>query len=319
MDPEAFALDLARRIRDRVASLFGTPEARERTGTAHGGDPTYAIDAAAERVAEEAFGGVDDVAYFTEDEGLVIRGRPEALFLVDPVDGTRPSAAGFETCGVTIAVAPYGDGVTLGDVRYGCMVELATGTTFEARRGGGASVDGRALAPSANRDLARLFWAGGFRGQPAVPIAVVLGGLFDAPGSEGAFFDQGSAAYSLTRVGTGQLDAFVDPGPAMIDALPEVQEAFTTVGGGHVLNTSTYDAAAGYLLLWELGCPATDAVGGSLTDVPLIGPDGRATMVSTAAASNHELHAEIVGTVRAGIERLRRLIEAVGPEGLVGS
>jgi myo-inositol-1(or 4)-monophosphatase len=319
VEPEAFALDLARRIRDRAAVLFGTPEARERTGTAHGGDPTYAIDAAAERVAEEAFGEIDDVAYFTEDEGLVVRGRPEAFFLVDPVDGTRPSAAGFETCGVTVAVAPYGDGVTLGDVTFGCMVELATGVTFEARRGGGAQSDGRKLAPSENRELARLFWAGGFRGQPAVPIAVVLGGLFDTPGSEGAFFDQGSAAYSLTRVGTGQLDAFVDPGPAMIDALPEVQEAFRRVGGGHVLNTSTYDAAAGYLLLWELGCPATDAVGGSLKDVPLIAPDGRATMVSTAAASTDELHAEVVDTVRAGIERLRRLLKAVGPEGLVGA
>jgi myo-inositol-1(or 4)-monophosphatase len=319
VDPEAFALELARSIRDRVAGLFGTPAARERTGTAHGGDPTYGIDAAAERVAEEAFAELEDVAYFTEDEGLVVRGRPTAFFLVDPVDGTRPSAAGFETCGVTIAVSPYGDGVTLGDVTYGCMVELDTGHVFEARRGGGARADGRSLSPSANRDLARLFWAGGFRGQPAVPIAVVLGGLFDTPGSEGAFFDQGSAAYSLTRVGTGQLDAFVDPGPAMIDALPEVQEAFTRVGGGHVLNTSTYDAAAGYLLLWELGCPATDAVGGSLEAVPLIGADGRATMVSTAAASNPELHAEIVDAVRAGIERLRGLIKAVGPEGLVGA
>jgi myo-inositol-1(or 4)-monophosphatase len=319
VDPEAFALDLARRIRGRISGLFGTPAARERTGTAHGGDPTYAIDAAAERVAEEAFSSLDDVAYFTEDEGLVVRGRPSALFLVDPVDGTRPSAVGFETCGVTIAVAPYGDGVTLGDVTYGCLVELATGHTFEARRGGGVQADGRPLAPSGNRDLARLFWAGGFRGQPAVPIAVVLGGLFDAPGSEGAFFDQGSAAYSLTRVATGQLDAFVDPGPAMIDALPEVQDAFTRVGGGHVLNTSTYDAAAGYLVLWELGCPATDAVGGSLKDVPLIDSDGRATMVSTAAASNPDLHGQVVDTVRGGIERLRRLIEAVGPQGLVGA
>ncbi|HEX9890578.1 MAG TPA: inositol monophosphatase family protein, partial [Actinomycetota bacterium] len=152
---ESFALDLARRVREAVLPLMGTPGARDRVGTAHGGDPTYAIDAAAERVVVEAFAGRPDVAFFTEDEGLTVRGRPRSLFLVDPIDGTRPAAAGFETSCVSIAVAPYGR-PTIGDVSYGCIVELASGAEYEARRGGGATST-RRLRPTTTPNLGALF------------------------------------------------------------------------------------------------------------------------------------------------------------------
>jgi fructose-1,6-bisphosphatase/inositol monophosphatase family enzyme len=209
VDAEAFALDLAHRIRRAVVPLLGRPDSRRHAGTAPGGDTTYAIDEVAERVAEEAFADQEDVAYFTEDAGLILRGRPDAFFLVDPIDGTRPSTAGFETCCVTLAVAPHGTAPDLGDVTYGCIVEITTGAGFDARRGAGARAEGRSLAPSQAKELDGLFWAGGFRGQPAVPLAAVMAGIFDVAGARGAFYDQGSAAYSLSRLATGQLDAYV--------------------------------------------------------------------------------------------------------------
>lgn len=285
--------------------LLGDPSSRFTHGVAHGGDPTFGIDRHAEEVVESALGELDDVAYFTEDHGLVVRGRPDVLYLVDPIDGTRPAAAGYETCCATVAVAPYGESVTLGDVTYGCIAELATGATFEATRDRGVHVEGRTVAPTDGKDLRSLFWAGGFRGQPAVPLATVLEGIFDVPGSQGAFFDQGSAAYSLTRVATGQLDAYVDPGQAMVEAVPGMDEAFRRVGGGHVLNTTTYDAAASYLLLWEIGLPVTDALGRSLREVPLLDGDGKASLVSTVAASTPALHEEILDEVARGLDRLR--------------
>jgi myo-inositol-1(or 4)-monophosphatase len=318
VEPEAFALHLARRIRSAASPMLGDPAARRRAGTAHGGDPTYAIDERAERVVRDAFADAVDVAYFTEDEGLVRRGSPDTLYLIDPIDGTRPAAAGYESCCVTIAVAPFGTEVTIDDVTYGCIVELGSGATFEARRGGGVAVDGARVAPTSARELRGLFWSGGFRGQPAVPLAAVLADLFDAPGSEGAFFDHGSAAYSLSRLATGQLDAFVDPGPALIESIPELEEAFRRVGGGHTLNTTTYDATAGYLLLSELGRPVTDALGRSLGGVLLIDPEGRASEVSTAAAVTPELHDAILGAIRRGLERARALLDAVGIDALLG-
>jgi myo-inositol-1(or 4)-monophosphatase len=320
MDAEAFALDLARRIRGAVVPLVGHPESRRHAGTAPGGDTTFAIDEAAEKVAEEAFAGLDDVAYFTEDAGLKVRGRPGVLFLVDPIDGTRPSTAGFETCCVTLAVVPYGTtAVTLGEVTYGCIVEITTGAAFEARRDAGVRTEGRSIDPSNAKDLDGLFWAGGFRGQPAVPLAALLAGILDIAGARGAFFDQGSAAYSLSRVATGQLDAFVDPGSWLIEEVPELEEAFRRVGGGHVLNTTTYDTAAGLLLLWELGCPATDPRGGSLREVPILDEAGKASSVASVAASTPEVHGSLLDALKEGIERLRRLIGTVGVEAILGA
>ena len=318
MDAEAFALDLAHRIRQAVAPLLGHPDARRHSGIAAGGDTTYGIDEVAERVAENAFAELDDVAYFTEDAGMRVRGRPTAFFLVDPIDGTRPSTAGFETCCVTLAVGPPGDGVTLGDLTYGCIVEIATGAEFEARRGGGARAEGRSLSPSKATALDGLFWGGGFRGQPAVALSAVLAEIFDVSGARGAFFDQGSAAYSLSRVATGQLDAVVDPGPWMLEEVPELEEAFRAVGGGHVLNTTTYDTAAGLLLLWELGCPATDAAGRSLEKLPVLSEDGKASFVGAVAASTPEVHGALIEALGRGMERLRGLIRSVGVGGLLG-
>ena len=306
MSDDAFALRLARAVADRIRPLMGTANARRRVGTAHGGDPTYAIDAEAETLVREAFAERSDVAYFTEDEGLVVRGSPRRLFLVDPIDGTRPAAAGFETCCVSIAVAPFGAEPALGDVEYGCLVEIATGSVLEARRGAGASGD-RAVEPSHARAVRGAFWAGGFRGQPAVLTATVLEEIFDAPGSEGAYFDQGSAAYSLACVATGRLDAYVDVGAAIVDEIPGARAAFEALGDGSILNSVTYDVAAGALLAREAGCAISDPRGRSLAEVPLLAADGSASPVATVCAGTPELHAELLAAVDRGLERARSL------------
>ena len=80
----------------------------------------------------------------------------------------------------------------------------------------------------------------------------------------GAVFELGSATYAITRVLTGQLDAYVDIGPAIIAAHPATEAEFRRVGRGHVLCNSPYDLAAAWLLCREAGVPMTDADGSSL-------------------------------------------------------
>ena len=75
----------------------------------------------------------------------------------------------------------------------------------------------------------------------------------------GGTFDLGSATYDMTRIVTGQLDAYVEPGPRMIDEVARGREEFERVGRGSILNNSPYDLAAAALILDEAGAVLTDA------------------------------------------------------------
>ena len=75
----------------------------------------------------------------------------------------------------------------------------------------------------------------------------------------------------MTRIVTGQLDAYVEPGPRMIDDVPAVRAEFERVGDGAVLNNSPYDLAAAAICLEECGAVVTDAYGKPLGDRPLLG------------------------------------------------
>jgi myo-inositol-1(or 4)-monophosphatase len=233
----SLVLNLAEALRDHIAPALGAHAGRTPLEAGVGGDVTFAIDRDAEQflerfLAEHAPG----TPFYSEDRGLVAPGgdldggHPDSrtVLLVDPIDGTRPAMAGFESCCVSVAEADIGDGSpTMGDVRVGCIVEIKSGTTFIAERGGGVQIrdrngllEGGGSHLSANTDLDSLFWTAGFRGRPAAPLIEVIGELIDISSVRGGFFDLGSATFDMTRILTGQLDAYLDVGSLMIERLP---------------------------------------------------------------------------------------------------
>lgn len=223
------------------------------------------------------------------------------VLVVDPIDGTRPAMAGLESACVSVAAAPLDGEPTVADVAVGCVVEIKSGRAFVAERGAGLEP---AATLSGNTDVTRMFWAYGMRGRPARPLIEVLSELIDASSVGGGTFDLGSASFDMTRVTTGQLDAYVEPGPRMIDDVPTVRAEFERVGDGAVLNNSPYDLAAAAICLGECGAVVTDAYGRSLGDRPLLG-SGHDFQMSCVAAANAELHSAICAQIDAGIERLR--------------
>jgi len=160
------------------------------------------------------------------------------------------------------------------------------------------------VALSANEDLDRLFWVYGLRGRPARETIEVLAELLDRSSVGGGTFDLGSATYDMTRVLTGQLDAYVEPGPRMIDEVPGMLEEFRRVGGGAVLNNSPYDVAAAALCLSEGGAIVTDAAGRPLDDRRLLG-SGHEFQMSMLVTANASLHEQLVAEIDRGIARLR--------------
>jgi fructose-1,6-bisphosphatase/inositol monophosphatase family enzyme len=136
--------------------------------------------------------------------------------------------------------------------------------------------------------------------RPAVVLAGVLAELIDTSSVGGSVFDIGSATYSVTRILTGQLDAYVDIGPAIIAAHPALEAEFRRVGRGHVLCNSPYDLAAVHLLCREAGVPIGDADGAPLDGRPVLGSDATYQM-ACIASGNAELQGRLVEVVQRGI------------------
>jgi myo-inositol-1(or 4)-monophosphatase len=300
-------LDLAATLREEVLPHLGAHAGRAHSGAAEGGDVTFQIDQRAENrmeafLAERA----PEISFYSEDRGLVSPAgdRAEWVLVVDPIDGTRPALAGLESSCVSVAAAPLASEPTMADVQVGCVLELKSGERFVAERGRGLEPEARL---SRNASLERMFWTYGFRGRPARALTEVLCELIDASSVGGGTFDLGSATFDMTRIVTGQLDAYIEPGPRMIDDVPGVRAEFERVGGGAVLNNSPYDLAGATICLEEGGAVVTDAYGSPLGERPLLGSSHEFQM-SCVAAANGELHSAICRELDAGIERLRASI-----------
>jgi myo-inositol-1(or 4)-monophosphatase len=296
--------DLALTLRECVLPHLGSHAGRVHEAAAAGGDVTFAIDAEAERALEAFLAErAPDVAFYSEDRGLVEPdGGAQTVLVVDPIDGTRPALAGLESCCVSVAAAPIGGEPAMGDVTVGCAVEIPSGRVFLAERGAGV-VEGPPVRLSENERIDRMFWAYGFRGRPARPLVAVIGDLIDASSVGGATFELGSAAFDMTRIVTGQLDACVEPGPRLVEDVPGMRAEFERVGGGSVLNNAPYDIAAATLILEEAGALVTDAYGRSLAGRPLLG-SAHEFQMSVVASGNAALQAAILRALDAGFARV---------------
>jgi myo-inositol-1(or 4)-monophosphatase len=296
--------ELALALRSKVLPELGSHAGRDHVGAGKGGDVTFAIDERAEAFMEGFLAErAPDVAFYSEDRGLVAaEGDPRWVLIVDPIDGTRPAMAGLEAACVSVAAAPLDSEPTIADVRLGCVCEIKSGRMFLAERGAGVEPRPRL---SANADLGRMFWTYGLRGRPARAVIEVLAELIDRSSVGGATFDLGSACFDMTRIVTGQLDAYIEPGPRIVADVPGMRAAFERLGGGSVLNNSPYDLAAAALCVSEAGAALSDAYGRPLGPRPLLG-SGEEFQISVIAAANPTLHREICAAVEDGIERLAR-------------
>jgi myo-inositol-1(or 4)-monophosphatase len=143
-------------------------------------------------------------------------------------------------------------------------------------------------------------------------MGVVLEELVDRSGMRGGYFDLGSATFNITRIVTGQLDAYVDVGRRILDEYPRTEAAFLAVGDGSVCTNFPYDVAAAALVLEEAGGVITHADGRSLADHPAVG-SGRAEGLAVLAAASAPLHALLLDALDRGITHLGSWLGAQGP------
>jgi myo-inositol-1(or 4)-monophosphatase len=272
-------------------------------GTAQGGDAEFPVDVLAEQATLEFLRDSGrSVAVYTESHGLQILGaRASHVLVVDPIDGTRGAAADLEMATVSIAAARLTNQPTIGDIEFAILKEIKTGHWMyaDASTPGIESCGYPAPFPqlSSTVDLERMFWSLEFNGHPARLMLDAYGHLIDASANRGGVYVFNSASFSISRIITGQMDAYVDIGNRLLRDHPETEADFRRVGHGSILHLFPYDIAASVYLAERAGVIITDGYGNSLRDTLLldIAPTNQR---SCLAACTPQLHAALLSTIR---------------------
>ena len=216
---------------DVLAQSPTTRERAEETGQrGEGGDRTLVIDQAAE---DAVFGLLDELhaaghrfCAISEERGVVDFGSSDVRVVVDPIDGSLNAKRGLPHHAISIAVA---DGPTMADVAFGYVYDYGPGEEWVARRGEGATVDGRPVDPAVaeRRDESGRLEVLGLESTDPLWIAEVADRL---PAHARRIRALGSIAVTLCQVAGARLDAMVT-----------------------LRRTRAVDAAAGQLIVRESG------------------------------------------------------------------
>lgn len=240
-------------------------------------------------------------AVYTEEHVLRTTGAgARRLLVVDPIDGTRPVSAGLEMGVVSIASAPLRDDATLADVDHALLFELGCGSwMYGARDEPGLQSSGyRQQLPSlsVNQDLSRMFWSIEFNGHPMELMSRAYAHLVDHSANSGGVFVFNCASFSISRIITGQLDAYVDVGNRLLRDHPGTEADFRRAGRGNILHLFPYDIAASVLLAKKAGLAISDGYGRSLDSTYLLDASPQ-NQKSCIAAANPALHAQLIAAI----------------------
>jgi myo-inositol-1(or 4)-monophosphatase len=236
VDPLAFISALARDagalLRDRLASPRSIEQKRPH-------DLVTDSDRASEALIVERIRAAFPSASILGEEGGTYAGTGEERFIVDPLDGTTNYAhryplfcvsIGYERAGVLEAGAVYAP----------LLDEL-----FAARRGGGATRNGKPIRVSSVERVDRAMICTGFNPANYARNGPYFAALSDAAQ---AVRRDGSAALDLAFVAAGIYDAFWEFDLAPWDVAAGA--VLIAEAGGHVgaIEGGAFDVAAGSIL-----------------------------------------------------------------------
>lgn len=163
-----------------------------RTWTKAYSSPVTEADIAIDRFLKEKLTAArPDFGWLSEETAdSAARLQRREVFIVDPIDGTRAFAAGLPDWTISIAVVRDGRPVAA------ALAEPEMGRMFSAVKGGGATVDGRRIAPSSRRELmgARLAGPKPLTGAGEKAGAIILPKVH-------------SLALRFAKVAAGEIDA----------------------------------------------------------------------------------------------------------------
>jgi fructose-1,6-bisphosphatase/inositol monophosphatase family enzyme len=231
--------DLLAVLRDAAAAVRRALDDLDDWGLAGTRSGQYRSDLAAD---EACLAVLDDagLGWLSEESGVDHADR-EVTVVVDPVDGSTNASRGIPWYATSLCA------VDASGPRAALVVNQASGRRYEAVRGAGATVDGRAVEPSGETELGRSVI--GLSGYPNQYLGWKQ------------YRALGAVALDLCAVADGVLDGYVDCSPS-----------------AH----GSWDYAAGLLVCREAGIEVVDAFDRALVDSEALRHGARRTPVAGA-------------------------------------
>lgn len=259
-DWERLLVDATEEVRAKVSSVDLEGGRRTAVGVGAAGDKTLLADKAAEDVLLEALARGGRVRILSEEAGRKGDRDAQTLAVVDPLDGSSNYEKGIPFYCTSVALA---EGESLDDISLGVVRDLVSGDVFVARRGKGATKNGKPIRASATAKLAEAV-VGMDVSRSSAESAWGLAPLMSRAKRQVHF---GANALELCYLADGRIDAFVDV-------------------RGKIRIT---DFAAAYLIAREAGAVFTDADGREVRPAFDLGH-----RFSFVASANWALHKEIL-------------------------
>ena len=227
-------LHLARTAAERAAGyLRGVERPAGPSGWMAKGSRDFVteVDRTAERLVSEVLLAAEPGSRIVGEElqPEVVTGG--LVWIVDPLDGTTNFLHDFPSYAVSVA------GAVDGRLEVAAIVDVASGDSYTASRGGGAWQGERRLAVSAIRDPAFALIGTGFPFKDTSRIQEYLEQFRRVAGQTSGIRRPGAAALDLAHVAAGRFDGFWEQ------------------------QLSAWDIAAGILLIREAGGVVTDLSG----------------------------------------------------------
>lgn len=166
-------------------------------------DVVTAADKASEKIIVESINSLyPDHSILTEESGFSSHGSNEWEWVIDPLDGTTNYSSGVPWFNVSIGVKHNGKAVV------GVVYAARLGELFCATLGGGASLNGSPIAPSATPVLTKAVVATGFPYDKATNPDNNLDNFKRIMPVVRGLRRLGSAALDICYVAAGFLDAY---------------------------------------------------------------------------------------------------------------